>query len=172
MSGQTDRPSGSDPIPRRPPARFATVRTQAGKLPEDEFAAVYAKVPRLTVEVVLTSADGVLLTLRERGPCKGLWHIPGGTVRYGERLVDAVARVARVELGQEVAVGRLLGYIEYPSHLARGIDWPVGMAFLAESHPGCPAAGQTDRARWFRQLPERMHDEQRRFLRRHRLVAQ
>ena len=48
---------------------------------------------------------GVLLALRDFGPCKGLWHLPGGTVRFGEPVVDAVRRVARDELGLTVRVG-------------------------------------------------------------------
>ncbi len=89
-------------------------------------------------------------------------------MRYGETLTGAVERVARQELDLGVAAGRLLGYIEYPSHLARGLDWPVGIAFLAEpatapaAEPlGMPPGG----ARWFSRLPDDMHDEQRAFLR-------
>ena len=84
------------------------------------------------MEVVIASEAGVLLTKREAGPCQGLWHIPGGTVRFGEALTAAVARVARHELGLEATAQELLGYIEYPSHLEAGLDWPVGMAFRAE----------------------------------------
>ena len=62
-------------------------------LTPDEFRDIYSKVPRLTVEVVLRSPAGVLLTLRDIEPCRGLWHLPGGTVRYGEKLLDAVRRV-------------------------------------------------------------------------------
>ena len=100
-----------------------------GPLPQAEYEAIYAKVPRLTVEVIIASSDGILLARRKTGPCAGLWHIPGGTVRFGEPLTDAVQRVANQELGVEVTIDRVLGYIEYPSHLARGLDWPVGIAF-------------------------------------------
>ena len=138
-----------------------------GPLPQAEYEAIYAKVPRITVEVVIKSGDGVLLTRREAGPCQGLWHIPGGTVRFGEALTDAVRRVAQQELGLEVTAELLLGYIEYPSHLARGIDWPVGIAFRAELAPssvGQPPAGPRD-AGWFLRLPDEMHEEQKGFLR-------
>ena len=143
-----------------------------GPLPQAEYEAVFAKVPRLTVEVVITSARGVLLTQRDTGPCQGLWHIPGGTVRFGEPLTDAVRRVARQELDLEVTADRLLGYIEYPSHLARGLDWPVGMAFKAGPPPSSGDSGWAlpDAAGWFAHLPDEMHDEQRRFLRAHGLA--
>ncbi len=128
-----------------------------GPLPQAEYEAVYAQVPRLTVEVVIASEAGVLLTRSEAGPCQGLWHIPGGTVRFGEVLTAAVARVARHELGLEATARELLGYIEYPSHLEAGLDWPVGMAFRAElaaASSGQPLA-RPEVMGWFSRLPER-----------------
>lgn len=137
-----------------------------GPLPRDEYESVFSRVPRLTVEVVLVSDEGVLLTLRDGGPCGGLWHLPGGTVRFGERLVDAVRRVAADEVGVEVEVGDLLGVIEYPDHPDRAGDWPVGLAHRARLSAGAASdvrrPGSVD---WWRTLPPDMHEEQRAFLR-------
>ncbi len=137
-----------------------------GPLPKDEFDRIFRKVPRLTVEVLITSRDdGVLLALRDVDPCRGTWNLPGGTVRFGEPLADAVRRVARDELGIAVEVGPLAGYIEYPSHYENGLDCPVGLVFRAEPTAEVRAHGQ-----WFRVLPENMHDEQKRFLLAHAAV--
>jgi 8-oxo-dGTP diphosphatase len=133
-------------------------------LPKEEFDWIFSRVPRLTVEVVVASPDrGVLLQLRDEGPCKGIWSLPGGTVRFGEQLVDAVKRVARDELDITAAVGDLLGYIEYPSHYNHGLDSPVGLAFSASiiDSPQDPRGCE-----WFKALPDNMHDEQRTFLER------
>lgn len=131
-----------------------------GPLPQDEFDRIFARVPRLTVEVLIADPQaGVLLALRDVDPCRGTWNLPGGTVRFGEPLVDAVRRVARDELGVRVRVGPLAGYIEYPSHYENGLDCPVGLAFRTELDDDTPPRG-----RWFRALPENMHEEQRRFL--------
>jgi ADP-ribose pyrophosphatase YjhB (NUDIX family) len=136
--------------------------TTRGPLPKDEFDWIFSRVPRLTVEVVISSPDlGVLLSLRDIEPCRGMWHLPGGTVRFGEPLVEAVARVARDELGLTVDVGELLGYIEYPSHYENGLDCPVGIAFAAH---GGEADQPPANCEWFRTLPENMHDEQKDFL--------
>lgn len=143
-------------------------------LPQAEYERIYSRVPRLTVEVVVTggAGEGVLLALRSSGPCRGLWHLPGGTVRYGEPLVEAVHRVARTELGVEVGIDRVLGYVEYPSHLERGIDWPVGIAFATHLATAAPGRFGPDDAsvRWFAHLPVSMHDEQRAFLEERDLV--
>ncbi len=141
-----------------------TEKRPAGWLPEAEFHAIYGKVPRLCVEVVILHPDrGVLLKLRDIPPNVGAWHIPGGTVLFGERLVAAVRRVARDELGLEVEAGELLGYVEYPSHYENGLDSPVGLAFHSlvtgddppELRQGCE---------WFKRLPAGLYAEQRDFL--------
>ena len=143
-------------------------------LPQDEFDWIFSRVPRLTVEVVIACTErGVLLALRDFGPCQGLWHLPGGTVRFGEPATDAVKRVALDELGLTVSVGELLGYIEYPSHYNNALDSPVGLAFRAQ-----PAISKTPHERdlrsgcaWFTTLPENMHDEQREFVAQHLDIA-
>ena len=84
-------------------------------------------------------------------------------MRYGEALVDAVARIGMDELGLKIEVAELLGYIEYPSHLEQGIDWPVGIAFSC-SLLNDPGSTLGDNCRWFMELPPAMHEEQRDFL--------
>jgi len=144
-----------------------------GPLPQAEYQAIYSKVPRLTVEVAIVSSKGVLLSRRETGPCAGLWHIPGGTARFGEALTDAVHRVAKQELGVDVTIDAVLGYIEYPSHLERGLDWPVGMAFGVHLTPSSADHFRPtpDAVAWFATHPEEMHDEQKVFLSTHGLVV-
>jgi ADP-ribose pyrophosphatase YjhB (NUDIX family) len=168
------------PLPRAPreDVEFESLRstlraTGPGPLPEAEYQAIFRKVPRLTVEVVICSERGVLLARRIGGPCDGMWNIPGGTVRFAEPLTDAVHRVALDEIGADVTIDDFLGYIEYPSHAQRGLDWPVGLAFRAHLAPsGSDAlATASDRLDWFSRLPDEMHAEQRTFLRVHGLVG-
>jgi ADP-ribose pyrophosphatase YjhB (NUDIX family) len=145
---------------------------ETGALPEVEYQAIFRKVPRLTVEVVICSELGVLLARRIGGPCDGLWNLPGGTVRFAEPVTAAVHRVAHDEIGADVTIDDFLGYIEYPSHTRLGVDWPVGLAFHTHLAPseGDGLTISPDRLEWFTQLPDEMHDEQRAFLRAHRLV--
>jgi 8-oxo-dGTP pyrophosphatase MutT (NUDIX family) len=137
-----------------------------GWLPKAEFDSIFSRVPRLCVEVVIVRPDrGVLLMLRDIPPNVGAWHIPGGTVLFAETLVDAVKRVARHELGFDVEVGELLGYIEYPSHYNNGLDSPIGLAFRTEPVSGLRSAREVpDGCAWFSRLPPGLYDEQREFL--------
>jgi len=148
--------SGQSAAESRPP----------GWLPEEEFRAIYRRVPRLCVEVVILDPERrVLLALRDIPPNVGAWHIPGGTVLFGESLADAVRRVARDELSLDVDPVELLGYIEYPSHYENGLDSPVGLAFRAEPSDNSPRApGLPDGCEWFSRLPEGLYAEQREFL--------
>lgn len=63
--------------------------TKPKRLPSKEFKYLYGKVPRLCVDVVIQSKDGVVLSKRDIPPAKGMWHIPGGTVLFGESLEKA-----------------------------------------------------------------------------------
>ena len=140
-------------------------------LPEAEFRDIFSKVPRLTVEVVVRSSRGLLLTKREVGPCKDMWHIPGGTVRFGESLIDAVHRVAKDELDAKVIIDDFLGYIEYPSHYENGLDCPVGLAFLVHAKNE-NIKTLSDKIAWFTSLPDNMHDEQKTFISQRNLVLE
>lgn len=135
-------------------------------LSQEEFEAIFSRVPRLTVEVVIAEEHlGVLLAMRDIPPCQGLWHIPGGTVRFGEPVTEAVRRVAHDELDLDVDPLELLGYIEYPSHYENGLDSPVGLAFRARQiHGDAPHPELPDGCGWFETLPKDMHEEQRDFL--------
>lgn len=67
-----------------------------GWLPKPEYDSIYSRVPRLCVEVVIsTRAQGVLLTRRDIPPNIGAWHIPGGTVHDdGMATIDTRFRVS------------------------------------------------------------------------------
>jgi len=135
-------------------------------LTPEEFRFIFGKVPRLTVEAVIRSPDGVLLTLRRIEPCEGLWHLPGGTVHFGEKLTEAVQRITKREVGLEVGAMELLGYIEYPSHYEKGMDSPVGIAFEVVSYSGhIQLNEEAEMSGWFNDLPVEMHPEQSSFLR-------
>jgi ADP-ribose pyrophosphatase YjhB (NUDIX family) len=131
---------------------------------EKEFWDIYMKVPRLCVEVVVKSDKGVLLSLRDIEPCKGLWHLPGGTVFFGEKLKDAVRRIAKRELSIDVTSAEFIDYIEYPSHYEHGLDSPVGMAFEIKYKGKIKPNKESAKIEWFSKLPKNIHSDQDKFL--------
>jgi ADP-ribose pyrophosphatase YjhB (NUDIX family) len=86
------------------------------QLSQTDYDFIFSKVPRLCVSVVLRSNNGIALSRRKIIPSIGLWHLPGGRVRRGERVIDAAVRVLQFELGIvkcSVQAGSV-GYIDAP----------------------------------------------------------
>ncbi len=58
---------------------------------------------RVGVGAVIFQEGKVLLVLRKNEPAGGWWAIPGGKVRSGERLEEALRREIREETGLEIS---------------------------------------------------------------------
>jgi len=124
-------------------------------LSAQEFKEIYEKVPRLTVELIVKTAAGLLLTLRSIEPYAGLWHIPGGTVYYGESVDDTINRIAKRELNIRPINPKLVGIIEYPSLVESGYGDPKGLAYLITEFEGdVQVDSGAEEARWFKSCPE------------------
>ena len=138
----------------------------------EEFKSIYSKVPRLTVEVIIKTDEGILFTKRAIPPYVGSWHFPGGTVYYKETITDAVKRVAKDELGVEVEIEKFIGFLHYPNLVQdEGWDWPIGAAHLVKILKGVPKGSEQGREiRFFNKLPENMVPAQGEFLSKHGLI--
>ncbi len=131
-----------------------------------KFRSIYSQVPRLCVDLVITSSDGLLLAKRGLESWKGQWYLPGGTVYYKETLNQAAKRVAKDELCIDIDIDKNLGYIEYISEeKARGFGWSVGIVFQCHIVSGILSdSEQVKEPQFFKQLPEQMIEEQKEFL--------
>ncbi len=69
-------------------------------------------IPELAVGAVVRRGDYLLLIRRGRSPAAGEWSIPGGRVRRGELLAEAVARELREETGLVGVCGPLIDWAE------------------------------------------------------------
>jgi len=136
------------------------------QLTNKQFISVYSLVPRLCVEVIILTKDGIVLTKRNIEPAKGYWHLPGGTVLKGERLKKAVQRIARQETGLNVKVDKLLGIIEYSfkNYFASA----VGVAFQTSVKSGQQKHDRNaDEIATFKKLPAKMIVAQKSFIKNH-----
>lgn len=106
-------------------------------LSDEDFKYVFERAPRLCVDIVVKSPEGILLSKRNIRPEEGSWHIPGGTVRKGESLTNAVKRIALSETGLHIEIVKQLGIIEF-IHEDQG-DWErhsVSIVFLVKKVAG------------------------------------
>ena len=79
--------------------RNADITPEEG-LPEDLFLLVSALVPLPNVDLLITdNANRILLTRRQDEFFERSWHIPGGTMRYGESFDNAIISTGLRELG-------------------------------------------------------------------------
>ena len=109
--------------------------------------------PILGVGGLVFDRGRVLLVKRGVPPAQGLWSIPGGKLRRGESLAQAVERELSEETGQRVRAGELVAVYE---RLPRADEGDRGrhyvvLDFLCESNGGSLRAGD-DAADvgWFR----------------------
>ncbi len=81
--------------------------------PEDDTADTNAPplLPTIRVGGFLALAGRVLMVEQQRGD-ERYWMPPGGGVRFGETLSEALRREIQEELDLRVAVGRLLAIVE------------------------------------------------------------
>lgn len=64
----------------------------------------YPSRPVVAVGAIVVKAGKVLLVRRRTEPSRSLWSLPGGAVKRGEELREAVAREVREECGIDVRV--------------------------------------------------------------------
>ncbi|WP_227357580.1 NUDIX domain-containing protein [Haladaptatus salinisoli] len=83
------------------------------QIPDNEWATIVENVPLVSVDLVIRHDGGIVLGFRKNEPAKGEWFVPGGRVFKNEKLNDAVARVAKEELGTTVTIERQLGVYEH-----------------------------------------------------------
>jgi mutator protein MutT len=98
--------------------------------------------------------DAGRVLLMKRGKCArnqiGRWEFPGGRVKFGETLENAVRREVKEELGVQVSVRRILALFE-DILLNEGQHW-ISPAYICSISSGIPSIMEKDKAEligWF-----------------------
>jgi len=137
------------------------------KLPGPEFRAIYSKVPRLCIDLIIEREGGVLLIERAIDPGKGLWHLPGGTVLMGETIWMAASRIAKEETGLEVKKIDFLGVMEF-ANPGNAFFHTVSIVHRCVcSEATVTGSFQGNNLKFTKMLPGKMIEEQKIFLNTH-----
>ena len=96
----------------------------------------------MCVGAIVVDEDDLLLIRRGRGPAQGEWSVPGGRVRTGELLAEAVVRELLEETGLEGICEELVGWVERigDDHHFVILDFRVMLLERAEPTAGDDAA--------------------------------
>ena len=121
----------------------------------------YPLEPRVGVGAITIKDGKVLLVKRGVEPSKGLWAIPGGTLKLGETLQECAAREIMEETGIQIKVGDCIyvfDFIERDNERKIKFHYVI-VDFAAEYVAGVPqGADDALEARWlspeeFKKLP-------------------
>jgi len=138
-------------------------RTKTKPFSKEEYESLYGRVPRLCVDLVIQTDQGIVLTKRSIPPAKGKWHIPGSTLVLGETIEQCAHRVAREELNIEIEIEKFIGVIEYGGEDAFGQS--ISVVFLAHITGGAlEKDDDAEELRAFHEFPDTLIQEQKVFL--------
>ena len=110
------------------------------------------QVPRIAVGAVIKEHGKVLLVKRKRPPAEGLWAIPGGKVKWGETLEDALKREIEEEAHVKIEIEKFLKTVEVFARNEKNeiVFHYVILDYLARIKEGEPFAGDDAlEIRWF-----------------------
>ena len=103
----------------------------------------YPQAPVCAVGAIVFRGDAVLLIQRGKLPAQGKWSIPGGAVRLGETLEDAVTRELREEVKMDVKplwVGKVVDRIYTDSEGKIAYHYVI-IDYVCEAGAGQPQTG-------------------------------
>ncbi|OGF47557.1 MAG: hypothetical protein A2231_04435 [Candidatus Firestonebacteria bacterium RIFOXYA2_FULL_40_8] len=74
-------------------------------LPEELFLYVSRITPLINVDLLIKDEKGrTLLAWRDDEYCGKGWHVPGGIVRFREKMEERVKKVAQIEIGSQIKI--------------------------------------------------------------------
>jgi len=122
---------------------------------EDKYYKIILEwMPIPTVDGIITFEGNFLLLKRNNPPVKGEWWVPGGRVRKGESLEEAVSREVFEETGLECEIIRQVGVI----NLVFPECHTISIYYLVEAkNSNVKLNEEHSDYRWVSKLPEGSH---------------
>lgn len=137
----------------------------ANGIGEELYLAISQLTPSINVDLIVKSDNGkqTLLTWRDDRYYGPGWHVPGGVIRFKEKLLDRVHKVARKELNTELS--RVDGPIGFHEMFNKTRDvrghfisfvYEVTLAAPPAADQFAGEAPQNGQCQWFEACPENL----------------
>ena len=111
--------------------------------------------PVLAVDAVIIRKNGnIVLVKRRKPPYEGYWALPGGFVKYGETVEDAIKREVKEETGLDVEIKGLIGVYSKPNRDPRG--HVVSIAYLVVEVSGDLRGSEETDIGEFNAIPDKL----------------
>ena len=83
-------------------------KAETGKISSSLYELIIDVLPIASVEAIISKDNSLLFLRRKNSPAKGQWWFPGGRIRKGETLEEALYREVKEETGLEVIKSKLV----------------------------------------------------------------
>jgi len=83
-------------------------KAETGKISSSLYELIIDVLPIPSVEAIISKDNSLLFLRRQNSPAKGQWWFPGGRIRKGETLEEALYREVKEETGLEVIKSKLI----------------------------------------------------------------
>ncbi len=145
-------------------------------LSDEDYKWVYNNVVRSCVDVCVRGENGILLVKRDIEPYRGLWHFPGGGIRFKEKIEKAIIRIVQKELGNAAKVSRygLIGPCEIDNddisiddqRHSLSLVYDVSLDPLSKLR----LSSENSEIEYFKSLPSDMHPYHQKFINENNLL--
>jgi len=106
--------------------------------------------PFCNIDLIIKNNNKFLLGKRIIKPYAGLWSVPGGRIRKGEKIVNAIIRIAKREVDILVDKPHLVGVYEGLSNYRHDIS----LTYIVNYLEGTPRIDyQHSNFQWFSKIP-------------------
>lgn len=136
-----------------------------GYLSDEDYSFIYSKSTRACVDLVICNGPDVLLIKRDIEPYKGDWHLPGGRIRFREKIEDAINRIVQDEVGASVSSFNFLGYMEFLEEVQGGEERHTVSIVFSVTVINAPQNGE-----YFNEAPNNIIPEHKIFLQENKIL--
>jgi len=126
-----------------------------GWISENLYKKIIKEMPVPCVDAVILDQGRVLLMKRNNPPVRGWWWIPGGRIRRGESLSEALLRQVKEETGLDIEIIRLIDVYS----LFWKYRHDVAVTYLVKKTGGkLKLNSEHSDFRWISDIPANVHD--------------